>query len=1012
MVTRAEQFAQSQKALQDAWVDIYKYNAAIASGASTADALKAWWWTWWTTTSSKTSTSSSASTTPKTSSNTVTETYRWQVSDGTSNMNSMSQTSAQSNSRNFQVGTGDVAEMPEQPKVSSVQQPTQDKFAKSWANMTAAQQQAALTKKGMLDYINSRWLTVKKGETPTTTTTQPKRQTVQTPKQDEWDYQDNSQARMNQIADNLDKYRQTMPQLFDDESAFYNFFIDWKGRSQDQIDFLWDYFNRVKKFWKYDNMSPEAIWSWIANGTVPEDYLNNLKATDPAKYQEVIAFKQEREDTIKNESYLNEIANMAWIEWWESEPSSIQYGKWNWIWLDENGDWIDDRRYHAPTEEELQLSQEDSEYEAEKLKLKNAYKRLQNDLTEQYPDADLSTIMILTSDRGTKIQKALDTISVAQTKTQWRLAYLQNERATMDKAGADSIAQLQKNLWMYYQYSPQWIAELAQAQYWATNITLDQADSWNETQKQMALDAAITPIFQQYWDIIQRSPAEVINDVIAYAKKNWVWLREALEENFMKPLREKDAYKSMQAAMTNSWWDIKNIYVDWEQQSVWYNPQTWETKPIWFSYNSSTGKFDTISMNDWGEWDYQQNRWAVQSTMRDWASAAWNKDAASQSITANMEWTYLWTSTCGYYVNDYIYGMTWVKWPFGSEIASKRAACTNTWLKWAKVWDAIVFDWNIAWWVNWVYPEYWHVGIITWFNPSDWSLQVSSSIWGKVQTRNIKPWDAWYKNIYGTMSVWYKTKRDENPAWHPMYDAINDILYDTKNNLTQDQKTNLKNAETMYSYLYGMASDWSLSKFVNSSDFQKIMKDIVNSSFSNNDDWDWFASAWARAVAKAKITDPTVLEVANRFQRLIELKLRKESWAAISSSEWKSNFSNLLPQAWESASTKQDKLLWWEQGLIYPTFRYSGMPEWYVWLFDTNVWLFPNIWWQWGATQVWDTYKWSWNITTNKDGGTILPWQPTWFTSKWSRNTTSKTWQWTTVNGNDQYSSLYSILWY
>ncbi len=68
----------------------------------------------------------------------------------------MSQTSAQSNSRNFQVGTGDVAEMPEQPKVSSVQQPTQDKFAKSWANMTAAQQQAALTKKGMLDYINSR----------------------------------------------------------------------------------------------------------------------------------------------------------------------------------------------------------------------------------------------------------------------------------------------------------------------------------------------------------------------------------------------------------------------------------------------------------------------------------------------------------------------------------------------------------------------------------------------------------------------------------------------------------------------------------------------------------------------------------------------------------------------------------------------------------------------------------------------------------------------------------------
>jgi hypothetical protein len=33
---------------------------------------------------------------------------------------------------------------------------------------------------------------------------------------------------------------------------------------------------------------------------------------------------------------------------------------------------------------------------------------------------------------------------------------MQDERQEMNKAGADSIAQLQKNLWMYYDYSPQW----------------------------------------------------------------------------------------------------------------------------------------------------------------------------------------------------------------------------------------------------------------------------------------------------------------------------------------------------------------------------------------------------------------------------------------------------------------------------------------------------------------------------------------------------------------------------
>ena len=71
-----------------------------------------------------------------------------------------------------------------------------------------------------------------------------------------------------------------------------------------------------------------------------------------------------------NESYLNDVVSMAWIEWWESEPSSIQYAKRNQIWMDEDNNGIDDRRYHAPTEEELQLSQEDSEYEAEKVEVK------------------------------------------------------------------------------------------------------------------------------------------------------------------------------------------------------------------------------------------------------------------------------------------------------------------------------------------------------------------------------------------------------------------------------------------------------------------------------------------------------------------------------------------------------------------------------------------------------------------------------------------------------------------
>ena len=98
---------------------------------------------------------------------TVTETYRWQVSDGTSNMNSMSQTAAQANSRDFQVGTWDVAEMPQQQQ--PVSQARADRLAKSWSNLTYEQQQDRLSRTAWLkDALAKRGITVKTQPTQTT----------------------------------------------------------------------------------------------------------------------------------------------------------------------------------------------------------------------------------------------------------------------------------------------------------------------------------------------------------------------------------------------------------------------------------------------------------------------------------------------------------------------------------------------------------------------------------------------------------------------------------------------------------------------------------------------------------------------------------------------------------------------------------------------------------------------------------------------------------------------------
>ena len=428
-----------------------------------------------------------------------------------------------------------------------------------------------------------------------------------------WDYQDNSQARMDEIANNLNNYRITNPNLFDNWGSFYNFFIAWKWRTPEQEKFLTDYYNNMKRYNEYDNLSSDEVGWMIARWEIPDDYLNYLKNSDPQRWAEIQWARKGVEDQIMNETYLNTAASQAWFDMWDSD-----WRKWNKteMWYrDVNNDWLDDRLYHAPTEEELKLVEENNQYEQERAKLNDAMKWLQEDLTNQYPDADLSTIMILTSDRWNKIQRALDTLAVNQTKVQWSLKYLQNERATMDDAWQRTIDELQKQYWMYYDYSPEWISKLAQAKYAATNVTLDQADNWTYTQKQMALESVLTPIYQQYWSIIQRPMAQVINDVIAYAQNKWISLSKALEENFMTPLKSKPAYKQLSSAepYTVKVWDTLYEYdfETWEFTPV-NTASVWEFSWLWTmrterNNNPTAMTTDVAKSLWWIEWvDYVQ----------------------------------------------------------------------------------------------------------------------------------------------------------------------------------------------------------------------------------------------------------------------------------------------------------------------------------------------------------------------------------------------------------------------
>ena len=773
----------------------------------------------------------------------------------------------------------------------------------AWNNKSYEEQQKLLkSNPAMQNTLTKYWITNKQ---PETTPAQTPTQTPTAQKDKEWDYQDNSQARTDEIIRNLDWFRVTDPYLFDNYHTFYNAFIAGKGRSQDQIKTLNDYYDKMKQYNKYDNLSSDEVGWMIARWEIPDDYLNYLKNSDPQRWAEIQWVRKDVEDQIMNESYLNTIASDAWFDMWEND--FMKWQKWT-FWLeDKNSDWLWDIIYHAPTQEELDLNNEDNEYEAEKLRIKNAYKDLQSDLTDQYPDADLSTIMVLAWDRGNKMLKALDSISVAQTKTQWRLKYLQNERAEMDKAWQTQINELQQNLWMYYQYSPEWIAELAQAQYWATNITLDQADSWNETQKQMALQSVLDDYYAKYGSIIQRSEQQVINDVIAYAKKNWIWLAQALQENFVKPLQQKPQF----ATLSTGWSLTADKWAKLNDNTL-YNVTTWETiSADWWNVSVTTSRWATITpisaASNSETTNNLMSKYPIWSSYKNWE--CWelmNLDASSSGSNIH----------------------------FWSDLSEKTKWINRETYEWPQIWAYVVFDWSNKPWASEKMQKYWHVWKVVWM--WDWYIDVRNQNGTKswqitVDRYSLKDYEkyiAWYVDPTKTEDYWY---------WGSPLDDQFAAIQNASSKLNKDQKEALDFADSAYMMMYKLASNWDLDYFLKSPDGQKVLSNYAAAQFSNNAN---YTEDQILSTLKNNVTDQRILWIVNDLMTIIEKKLRWTSWAAISGSEWNSNSKMLIPQAWESYGTQFRKFQTFEWEYLKKPFetmwRYAWVNTNYIPLFTWN----------------------------------------------------------------------------
>jgi hypothetical protein len=121
-----------------------------------------------------------------------------------------------------------------------------------------------------------------------------------------------------------------------------------------------------------------------------------------------------------------------------------------------------------------------------------------------------------------------------------------------------------------------------------------------------------------------------------------------------------------------------------------------------------------------------------------------------------------------------------------------------------------------------------------------------------------------------------------------------------------------------------------LQTLIDSGDMAKIMAYLSKDKYSKtNDEWESLIK-WMKSFLKNKTAElmwwEQSLNALNKLMQMVEVKLRKESWAAINSSERLSNFSLFLPQPWESNALQREKMKSWD-ALILRNLRSAWLPS-------------------------------------------------------------------------------------
>lgn len=580
------------------------------------------------------------------------------------------------------------------------------------------------------------------------------------------DYTISTDARLNEMKGNLDQYFQDSPRMFSDRETFNKVFdYNWR-ESEAQRQLLDSYWKRKEDMDKASTYTSwEAINNWMKNWEITTDQLNLLKEYNPEAYQkwqelqedeimkrivndivpktvEEISWKInsmiealgiQAQDALDIEGIYNETMEKLWanqtlndcnktvkqIEEVINKKNAImnRYASSTWGTVSDALAAARMAKAIAPYNEQLQGLQYQYQDYANLYSQKTAtatqaanVRALQANENQRIWNQKCSALGFATSALSYRTPEETAQLQLQTQQAQNEINLLNQSRLNdLNRYNAYATAKMQNQLQ----------AEL-------TDLSVE-----DEQQLKANLNNVLSDYYKNYWDIIQRSQAQVVDDVIAYAKKNWISVAQALSENFIKPLQNKAEYKQKVASDYGMLSKQTVTTINWKSVIMTTNPNGSISYQYIEDPDSATSTAKPYDLVDEKVFDTSPQSHSYY-TLADFINDPTNK-----------EWTYGWQ--CAKFVNDYLENI-WVWRYFWNEDIKTRASRCNS--DTAKVWTIAVFDYNNT---SSDGINHWHVWIVV--DTDDKGYRVLESNFDKnnpekIQKRYVLNWSSSLKGFF------------------------------------------------------------------------------------------------------------------------------------------------------------------------------------------------------------------------------------------------------------------------